>query len=223
MSVNLGSTDWDSLFTRPPSTFAGEQLPNKLTPLTPGEATQAISIGYAKVTGKKPTEKVLGLLVGQTALETGDWKSLHNFNFGNAKATSSDPYFSYFRCWELENGVKVWYDPPHPACKFAAHKNAAEGAAHYIRVLKRRDHWWKGLHSGTTPGFVEALSTAPKYFTANASEYAHTLDQRLSRFMPLVKQYAYRPSVIGGTVAALALVAAGYYGYTKLTSNPRII
>lgn len=187
------------------------ELPDKVTPLSPEDAAKAIADGYKLVTGKKPTKTVLGLLLGQTALETGNWKSLHNYNFGNAKATSSDPFHQFFRCSEIINGQEVFFDPPHSACKFAAHQSAAEGAAHYIRVLQHRPHWWNGLLSGTPDGFIEGLTTAPKYFTANPTLYYNVLVDRANRYADLARKYG--GGILGSLFGALVLGVIGFLGY----------
>ena len=57
-----------------------------LTPLSRDDASRAFLTAYQQLTGKLPTPAVLALLLAQSAFETGHWKSLHNFNFGNAKA-----------------------------------------------------------------------------------------------------------------------------------------
>jgi hypothetical protein len=186
-------------------------LPDKLTPLTPDEAAKAISDGYKSVVGHKPSKKILLLLLGQTALETGNWKSIHNYNFGNAKATSSDLFAQYFACGEVEHGVEVHYPAGDPHCIFAAHQTAADGAAHYIRVLRNRDHWWKGLNTGTVPGFIRGLTTTPVYFTANPITYASVLSDRASRYTEQAKRYSSSTilQILGGiAVGALAFVGA---------------
>ena len=195
------------------SVVASQEIPHRMTPLDPEEATKAIAAGYKLVTGKAPSKDVLRLLVGQWALETGNGKSVHNYNFGNKKASSGDQYHQFFRCWELVNGQKVWYDPPSPVCKFAAYKSAAEGAAAYIELLKRRDHWWKGLHTGTTAGFVKGLTTKPAYFTDNPSTYAKGLDARAALYADFIGKYAYKlgPQIVMG----LAISAGLYYGYRR--------
>lgn len=187
-----------------------EVLPNKLTPLTPEEAVKAIADGYKQVTGRKPSKKVLALLIGQTALETGNWKSLHNYNFGNAKARASDPFVQYFRCSEIINGQEIFFDPPSPECRFAAHKTAADGAAHYIKVLKNREHWWKGLQSGSAQKFIEGLTTAPKYFTANPTLYQDVLINRASNYVDLAKKYGSSTllQIATGVVLGIAALAS---------------
>jgi hypothetical protein len=189
-----------------------QEISNKLTPLSPDEASKALANGYKLVTGKKPSKKILALLIGQTALETGNWKSLHNFNFGNAKASSSDPFFQHFRCSEIINGQEVFFDPPSPECRFAAHQNAAEGAAHYIRVLERRPHWWNGLQTGTIEGFIQGLTTAPKYFTASPSLYLKVLEERTNHYADLAKKYG---GSLFGTFLGLGFFGAVIYSVTR--------
>jgi hypothetical protein len=192
----------------------GQEVPNKLTPLTPEQAAKALADGYKLVTGHLPSKRILSLLIGQTALETGNWKSLHNYNFGNAKASGSDPFYQFFRCSEIENGVEVFYDPPHPTCKFTAHPTAAEGAAHYIRVLQKRAHWWKGLQTGTVQGFIEGLTTAPKYFTASPSLYLKVLTDRAATYSSLAKKYG--SSFFGTLLGTMFFGALGYVAYRRI-------
>jgi len=186
-------------------------LPNLLTPLTADQAAKALSDGYKKVVGQKPPKKILSLLVSQTALETGNWKSLHNFNFGNAKATGSDPFIQYYGCSEVLNGTEQFFQAGDPHCVFAAHKTAADGAAHYVNVLKSREHWWQGLQSGSVPKFISGLTTAPAYFTANAITYGNTLNKLAIQYAPLAKKYASSTilQVLGG-LAAGAVAVVGY-------------
>jgi hypothetical protein len=210
--------------------LGGTRLPDKLTPLTADEAAAALATAYQRVTGKVADQRVLGLLIGQTALETGNWKSLHNFNFGNAKATASDPYYAGFRCWEVVDGEKVWYEADHPACQFAAHLTAADGAEHYVRILQRRPHWWAGLESRTVPGFVAGLTTRPAYFTADAGAYAKTLNDRMGMFADQAVRYAgeagkfageHKVAVGGTVVGVFALTFGGWYLYNAVTSKKR--
>ena len=77
-------------------------VPDKLTPLTRDEATRALLTAYKQLTGALPSTAVLALLVAQSAFETGHWKSLHHYNFGNAKAGLSYPLITQFRCSEVD-------------------------------------------------------------------------------------------------------------------------
>ena len=186
-------------------------LPNLLTPLSAEDAAKALSEGYAKVVGHKPSKKILMLLVGQTALETGNWQSLHNYNFGNAKATASDPYIQYFGCSEVLNGVEQHFAAGDPHCVFAAHKTAADGAAHYINVLKNRSHWWEGLQSGSPQKFIAGLTTKPAYFTADPTLYLDILTNRAAKYTPVIKKYA--ASTVLQVLGGLAVGAVAILGY----------
>ena len=204
------------------------ELPNKLTPLTAEQATSALATAYKRVTGNAPTQRVLGLLVAQTAQETAQWKSLHNFGFGNLKASASDPYYQGFRCWEIVNGEKVWYEADHPMCRFAAYLNAEDGAERYVRLLMKRPHWWNGLHTGTVDGFVAGLTTAPMFFTGDPTAYARRMEQFVGEYTGLVAQYAgeaaqyagkHKVAVAGTVVGVFALTFGSWYLYNAVTSK----
>jgi hypothetical protein len=159
-----------------------------LTPLSRDEASQAFLSAYRQLTGNLPTPAVLALLLAQSAFETGHWKSLHNFNFGNAKAGPNYPLVTQFRCSEVdEHGVEHFFDPPAPQCNFRAYENAAAGALDYLKVLQQRPHWWRGLHTEDPAAFVDALATPPKYFTGNPAVYKRSVVSLFQTFHPLAE------------------------------------
>lgn len=161
-------------------------VPNKLTPLTREQAASALAAAYQQLAGARPTPGVLALLLAQSALETGNWQKIHNFNFGNAKAGTDYPLIVQFRCSEVdEHGVEHFFDPPDPQCNFRAYSDAASGALDYLKVLHSRPTWWQGLHTGDPSRFVDALSTPPKYFTANPAPYKRTVTTLFEAFRPL--------------------------------------
>lgn len=161
---------------------------DKLTPLTRDEATRALLTAYQQLTGALPSTAVLTLLVAQSAFETGHWKSLHHFNFGNAKAGPGYPLITQFRCSEVDaKGVEHFFDPPHPQCNFRAYPDAAAGALDYLKVLRNRPHWWNGLLTADPGAFVDALATAPKYFTGNVAIYKRSIISLFKSFLPLAE------------------------------------
>lgn len=190
----VGPATWQAALGDPAAPIISDipagEMPNKITVITPELAAQALSDGYKQVTGSKPTKEILALLVGQSALETGNWKAIHNYNFGNFKAAPGDRNYQYFRCSEIINGQEVFFDPPDPACKFAAYLTADQGAAAYVKGLKNRSNWWNGLQTGTVSGFIDGLTTAPKYFTASPSLYKNVLTDRYNTYLPLAVKYA---------------------------------
>lgn len=167
---------------------------NKLTPLSPSEAAAALASAYQQLVGVPPSEAVLALLIAQSALETDSWTKIHNYNFGNQKAGASYPLIVQFRCSEIVKGVEKFFDPPAPECNFRAYESAAAGALDYLRVLHARPHWWQGLQSEDPNVFVDALATAPKYFTANPALYKSALTSRLLQYGPLAVGALERPT-----------------------------
>jgi hypothetical protein len=198
--------------------FGGVVLTDKLTPMTPDEAAKAMSEAYKIVTGDKPTVKILALMLAQWALETGNGKFIHHYNYGNGKATKNSHFSTYFRCSEIIGGKEQFFDPPDPHCHFAAYPSAIEGAVAFVNLLKHRDNWWKGLHTGTPQGFVKGLSTQPfAYFTANVTLYQNVLTERYGKYFDVAKQYA-RPSIFWQVILGLSLAVSGVYGIKKLRS-----
>jgi len=221
--LHCGVPAWRSFGLAGLGALGATELPDRLTPLTPEQATHALATAYRRVTGKAPTSKILGLLVAQTAQETAEWQSLHNFGFGNLKASASDPYYQGFRCWEIVNGQKTWYESDNPMCRFAAYLTAADGAERYIRLLMSRPHWWNGLHTETVDGFVAGLTTAPVFFTGDPAAYARRMTGFVSEYGALAMKYAgqHRMAVVGTAVGVFALTFGGWYLYNTLTSKKR--
>lgn len=178
-------------------------LPANNTPLSPQDAAKALSQGYQKITGSVPSKDVLSLMMGQTALETGNWQKMPNYNFGGTKAQASDPYVQTFKTQEVIGGVTQTLDQT-----FGAYTSAAEGAAAYVRTVLSRPNWAQGLHSGTPEGFVTGLTTPPVYFTASPSSYLSGLKDRTRAYLALAEQYAV-PISTGLAMVWLAFGAAG--------------
>ncbi len=160
---------------------------DKLTPLTPREATSALRTAFRRLAGHDPTAQQLAVLVAQTALETGNWKSLHWNNFGNAKAGPQyEGFYTQFRCNEVIKGETIWFDPPDPQCNFRAHETAADGAFAHIKFLKKTQYAkaWTYLVAGDARGFVCALKQA-MYFTALLEPYVRAVVSLYRKYLPV--------------------------------------
>jgi peptidoglycan hydrolase-like protein with peptidoglycan-binding domain len=195
----------------PPTASTGQTvLPNKSTPMGPEDVYKALASGYKKVTGNAPTLEVLNLIAAQSAFETGGWGAgIHNYNFGNAKATAHDPYVQIFNADEVVNGKRVFSD-----MKFAAFLNPTDAGVHQINLLKSRQNWWDGLHSGSAEGFVKGLSSAPAYFTANPDQYRAGLERYATKYLDLAAKYASAANVamLGGVAVYIGLGLATAVG-----------
>ena len=183
-------------------------LPPANKPLSPDDAIKAISQGYQKVTSKVPSAQILGLLAGQTALETANWQKMPNFNFGGIKASSKDPYVQVFTTTEVYNGITQTLEQ-----KFAAYKTAADGAAAYIKTLMARPNWWNGLQTGDANGFIAGLTSTPAYFTADPSQYLAGLSSRMASYSALADKYAVEirdtALIVAGAATGVVLAIGG--------------
>lgn len=151
-----------------------ELLDDKLTQLTPAEVCRAFMRAFFGVTTSMPSSETLALLMAQSALESGRWKSLHCFNFTNIKASDTYVGFAcFYRCNEIINGKVEWFDPPHPQCRFRAFKSIDGGALDYLTFLSTRKRYataWARALQGDPVAFVSALKSAG-FFTANEEPY----------------------------------------------------
>lgn len=166
-------------------------IDDKLTPLSGGEAAVAFRLAFEKLTGEAPSVLTLACLLAQSALETGHWKSLHCFNFGNVKAGRSwRGLKTMFRCNEVIGGKLVWFDPPHVQTHFRAFTSPADGALDVLRFLavdsdgdgfNRYAASWAAALRGDPKAFAEELGKAG-YYTASRALYVRGLTQLFNRY-----------------------------------------
>lgn len=179
-------------------------VPDRLTPLKLNEAIAAFAHAYETVTGEAPTCESLTIIVAQSALETGQWKSMHCYNYGNVKAGRFPRgRYTQFKCNEIIDGKEVWFSPPEWQCSFKAYESAADGAAELIRFLavdttpyngkpNRYESAWDELEAGNLPDYVSELADAG-YFTASRSLYLKGMQQLYAQFMPSVLLHGVKP------------------------------
>lgn len=184
------------------------ELPDKYTDVGPDDAARYISEGYRRVTGAFPTPEVLILLLAQWAGECANGKAVHNWNFGNTKRTASSPYWQQFPCGENDGpgGTQVMYYPPDPKCHFDAYLDGYSGAEAFVKTLKRRDNWWKGLQTGDVNKFVAGLAIRPyAYFTAAPDKYLKLVQSRIAPYLGSAKKYGVGSSSKSGPVLGILL------------------
>jgi hypothetical protein len=189
-----------------------EQLPDVITTLTIDEAIPVVAGGCAIVLGGDPPAGCLATLVGQTALETGNYRHMHCWNPGNRKQREGDEYFCAFSCDEIfdpktaqraralgpcalvarpDGKVRVVLGAEHPWARFAAFKTAARGMADYVQLLACMDRYrpaWSRAYAGDPEAFVRALGRAG-YFTANVDTYARAVVSIAARVLPACGLY----------------------------------
>jgi hypothetical protein len=160
------------------------------------EAAVAMRGALRAATGRDPSREALALALGKSALETGRWKSLYNWNWGNIRPSKGDAglYTCFPICNEIERDGKLhWYTPQgevvsranltvigqryeappgHPASRFKAWENAFDGAEAYVTFVAggRYAAAWQRLLAGDAAGYSKALKAAG-YYTADEALY----------------------------------------------------
>lgn len=169
-----------------------EYMPPEVTTLDFEEAAEVHRWGLAEE-GSILTDEALALGMSKTALESGRWKKMHNWNFGNVKCPETQPgMFTSFACNEVLKGETVWFAPEgeldrkggvvvgkvwdvppgHPQTRFAAFANRWDGIERYVSFLQRPRYLkaYRALLSGSAPAYVRELRAAG-YFTAPEDQY----------------------------------------------------
>jgi len=175
-------TDW----------YAHEQfLIDEVKKLEEAEAAYALREAWKKIYGQYPSDKSLAVLWAKSALETGRWKIIHCYNFGNIKklgthrGNDDGHYFTMYRCSEILNGKEVWFDPPHYQTHFRAYKTVEAGAEDYIRFVSQKKRYlkaWQEVINGDPRAYSHELKKAG-YYTASESLYTAGVVRLFDSFM----------------------------------------
>jgi hypothetical protein len=171
------------------------------TPMSFVEAEACMRWALKSQIGKDPSDEVLALALGKTALETGKWSAIWNSNWGNVKA--GDTYEGMFTCITLNeclvrNGqiVVVWFAPEgelsghpnkggkliapplpvpdgHIQSRMRAFANSYDGVDCYVSFVAsgRYKAAWAALLTGDAQAYVHELKKAG-YFTAPEDVYS---------------------------------------------------
>lgn len=154
-----------------------------ITKLSESEATYALREGWYQVFNSYPSDEALAILWAQSALETGRWKSIWNYNFGNIKKTVDHDYCMY-HCSEIINGKNTFFDPPHPQTHFNSYSDAITGAKAYIEFVSQRPRYrlaWQELYRGNPIKYCVELKKGG-YFTANLVAYTSGVVSLVNEF-----------------------------------------
>jgi hypothetical protein len=118
----------------------------------------------------------IGVMWAQYAFETARGDSCFNFNLGGVKKQTGDGFdYTMYPTWEIIDGKKVTFTPPHPATWFRAFLSLDEGMAAQAAVVKKRyGDAWGYIERGEAEGYARALK-AKGYYTGNEDVYASAL------------------------------------------------
>lgn len=170
-------------------------VPAVKTPITPTDVARALRVAWMRLFDAEPASQQLAVLMAQSALETGRWKSCWNFNLGNIKGGSKwTGDTCQFRCNEVIGGVVQWFDPPHPQTAFRAYASLPDAAADYLWMLRRRfSRCWEHVLRGDPVAFSQALKSQ-RYYTAPEPPYTRAVKSLFNEYMRvLVNQESSPP------------------------------
>ena len=157
------------------------------TLVTPEQVARALRVAWLRLFDAEVADHQLAVLMAQSALETGRWKSCWNFNLGNIKgggAWAGDT--CQFRLNEVIGGVVQWFDPPHPQTTMRAYSTLADGAADYLWLLRRRfARAWDPILRGDPVAFSQTLKSL-RYYTAPEEPYTKAVKSLTATYARLL-------------------------------------
>ncbi len=175
-------------------------LPPVRTKLAPKQVAELFRDAWKAVVGAAPSAQTLTLLMAKSGLETAEWATMWNFNFGNVKALGK--YRGDYTCIlvsEVLKGKEVWFRPEgelskkggelvgqryevpstvtegefgHPQTRMRAYPTAEEGARRYVLAMQLNfPKSFASAARGDSPAnFVRTLAEE-RYFTASIPLY----------------------------------------------------
>ncbi len=163
------------------------------TVMSLSEAASALRTALSAGRSDLVRDDVLCLALAKSALETGRWKSMWNWNWGNVKA--GPQYAGMFTCIRLNevlDGKLVWFDPDseghavppgHPQTRMRAYANRYDGAYEYVDALVRHfPRSYEMLFGADPAAFVRTLK-AERYFTAAEGPYMSAVSKLQHEFL----------------------------------------
>lgn len=184
----------------------------KLTPATPEQAAAAFRQACLDLWGTGRAETV-ATLMAQSALESGHWRAMYNWNPSNIKCENTRPGF--YTCLSLINEVVerngkpfiAWFTPQgelahkggpllktalpvpegHPQTRFRAYESFSDGAKDKLTFLQR-PRYNAALEAalGGSPGAYSRACSAAGYYTAPVDTYTRTLVALYSKYLPML-------------------------------------
>jgi hypothetical protein len=163
-----------------------QNVPVQRTPIDMKGYARALAKAWRAELGTLPTKGQAGVLWAQYGIETGAGPWCWNNNIGNVKHVPGDgyDYIMLANTWEIINGKKVTFQPPHPATWFRAYPDLDTAMLSHFRFLrgKRYGVAWEGVELEDCGVFARKLKAAG-YFTADANDYAKGMYAHHKRWM----------------------------------------
>lgn len=163
-------------------------MPVIRTPISMKDFAKAL-IRTLRSGGVEPTKEAAGVFWAQYALETGAGGFCWNYNLFNHKVTAAManggiPYMMLANTWEIIDGKKVTFQPPHPATWFRAFASFEAAMSHHITAIKtgRYASSWPAVLAGD-PELYAAKIRERGYYTAPLADYVKLIRAKFNAWM----------------------------------------
>lgn len=176
---------------------------------------KGLILGWIKSFKEMPKKESIGVLIAQNNIETGGSTHMYNWNLGNVKyVPSKNPdddndikYMMLNNVWEIINGKKIIFQPPHQATWFRAFDTLEDGIGFHLNFLKnkRYKNSWSAIEAGDPAQFAHLLKVAG-YYTAPEADYVKGMNFHFNKFMKdntfeeIVKILEEQSSSVGSVV-----------------------
>lgn len=153
----------------------GIKVDERLTPLKVDQAFNALKEAYYSLTNSEANLETLAMGLAQTALETGRFKAIHNYNFGNITASSK-----YEGGWTSYPGDTTHY--------YRAYTSVFDGAQDYWKLLK--NNYGEALAAFATgnPSLAAKKLKERGYFEADLDKYAKALSSLYNEYKKILSE-----------------------------------
>jgi hypothetical protein len=178
------------------------QVPATVTPCTTQELVDALRLAYTAQMGHPPMNHTLAVLCAQVALETGNMRSLVQWNLGNYKR-GPGPDWCAFETFEYLGTPPV---KKVMVCDFSAWPDLESAAEFFISGLySRYPEAWSGAVAGDSAAFAHGLRLRG-YYTAPEQLYAAGVERWRAFYEKLLGNDQERPAepeLAGGGILSL--------------------
>ncbi len=175
----------------------GQRVPRIKTEVSESQMRQAFEEAWMELFNKQPTSQQIALVLAQNALETGNRKSMWNYNIGNI-TTDGKGSFNYFDDLKTKEQMSkgIWEDK---YLKYRAYSNLKDGIKDYLQLLsgKKYGKAWQHILNPNPAAFSKAIKQVG-YYTADEDKYTETLNKLYKKFnkvQPLKQDFALSPSL----------------------------
>lgn len=160
----------------------GDRVKRVRTEVSESQMKSAVSEAWNELFGSMPSKEQIALVLAQNSLETGNRKSMWNFNVGNI-TTDGKSQYNYFDDLTTDEQIKpgVW---EKRNLKYRAYSSLKDGAKDYLRLLsgKHYSNAWQHIMTPDPIAFSKALKQSG-YYTANEAPYTKALNSLYNQYV----------------------------------------